>query len=73
MSFRDTEWRLTRCCNRWIECPASVHFLVNMLEAYYFAHAAATNGVLGTELEDFEGDVESIRHPKNDLKKPARI
>ena len=48
---------------------ASVHFLVNMLEAYYFADAAAINGVLGTELIDFEGDVETIRHPKNDLKK----
>ncbi len=47
---------------------ASVHFLVNMLEAYYFAHAAAINGVLGTTLDDFEGDVETIRHPKNDLK-----
>jgi len=52
-----------------LNARASVHFLVNMLEAYYFAHAAAINGVLGTELEDFEGDVESIRHPKNDLKK----
>jgi len=47
---------------------ASVHFLVNMLEAYYFAHAAAINGVLGTEQNDFEGDVETIRHPKNKLK-----
>jgi hypothetical protein len=40
-----------------------------MLEAYYFAHAAAINGALGTELIDFEGDVETIRHPKNELKK----
>jgi hypothetical protein len=47
---------------------SSVHFLVNMLEAYYFAHAAAINGVLGTELVDYEGDVETIRHPKNTLK-----
>ena len=47
---------------------AAVHFLVNMLEAYYFAHAVAINGVLGTELVDYEGDVEAIRHPKNDLK-----
>jgi hypothetical protein len=43
----------------------SVHFLVNMLEAYYFAHADAINGVLGTELEDYNGDVEEIRNPKN--------
>lgn len=48
---------------------ASVHFLVNMLEAYYFAHAAAVNTVLNTNLVDHAGDVEEIRHPKNDLKK----
>lgn len=48
---------------------ASVHFLVNMLEAYYFADANAINAVLGTNLEDYEGDVEMIRHPKNELKK----
>jgi hypothetical protein len=48
---------------------ASVHFLVNMLEAYYFADAAAINAVLGTTLADYAGDVEDIRHPKNELKK----
>ncbi|MBV8488685.1 MAG: DUF4276 family protein, partial [Planctomycetaceae bacterium] len=48
---------------------ASVHFLVNMLEAYYFAHAEAVNSVLGTNLSDFVGDVETIRHPKSHLKK----
>ncbi len=47
---------------------AAVHFLVNMLEAYYFADAAAINRVLGTDLEDFDGDVETIRHPKNELR-----
>ncbi len=49
---------------------AAVHFLVNMLEAYYFAHAEAINAVLDLNppLEDYEGDVETIRHPKNDLK-----
>lgn len=52
-----------------LDANASVHFLVNMLEAHYFAHVAAINGVLGTELRDYEGDVETIRHPKNDLKK----
>src|SRR5262245_37114183 len=31
---------------------ASVHFLVNMLEAYYLAHADAVNAVLGTTLGD---------------------
>jgi hypothetical protein len=48
---------------------ASVHFLVNMLEAYYFADAAAINAVLETSLTDYEGDVETIRHPKGELKK----
>ena len=53
-----------------LSAQASVHFLVNMLEAYYFADAAAINGVLETELSDFEGDVEmGIRHPKNQLKR----
>lgn len=50
---------------------ASVHFLVNMVEAYYFAHAEAINQVLKTSLSDHEGDVEDIRHPKNELKKLA--
>jgi hypothetical protein len=39
-----------------------------MVEAYYFAHADAINAVLGTNLLDFEGDVETIRHPKSELK-----
>jgi len=47
---------------------AAVFFLVNMLEAYYFAHARAVNEVLGTALEDYSGDVEDIPHPKNQLK-----
>jgi hypothetical protein len=48
---------------------ASVHFLVNMLEAYYFAHADAINAVLGTQLADYPDDVETIRHPKEELKR----
>lgn len=39
-----------------------------MMEAYCFAHADAINAVLGTSLADFEGDVETIRHPKAKLK-----
>lgn len=50
---------------RW---RASVHFLVNMLEAYYFAHAEAISLALGVQVEDFDGDVEDIRHPKGMLK-----
>jgi hypothetical protein len=45
-------------------CRASVHFLVNMLESYFFANSAAVNSVLGTNLDDYEGDVETIRNPK---------
>lgn len=47
---------------------ASVHFLVNMIEAYYFADSQAVNTVLGTSLIDYLGDVETISHPKNQLK-----
>ncbi len=47
---------------------ASVHFLVNMLEAYYFADAQAINAILKISLSDDEGNVEEIRHPKNKLK-----
>jgi len=48
---------------------AAVHFLVYMLEAYYFADANAINSVLSTNLKDYEGDVETIRHPKGELKR----
>lgn len=50
---------------------AAIHFLVNMLEAYYFADATAINAVLRPlpPLEDYTGDVETIIHPKNDLKR----
>lgn len=50
---------------------ASVHFLANMLEAYYFAHSTAVNQVLGANVltGDHGGDVEDISHPKNDLKR----
>ncbi|MGM3309153.1 hypothetical protein ACSQ6I_24790 [Anabaena sp. WFMT] len=46
----------------------SVHLLVNMIEAYYFADSQAINVVLGTNLIDFPQDVETIPHPKNELK-----
>lgn len=49
---------------------ASVHFLVNMLEAYFFAHAEAVNIALElTEpISDHPFDVETIGHPKSKLK-----
>jgi len=52
----------------------AVHFLVNMLEAYYFADARTVNAVLDLvpPLEDYEGDVETIPHPKADLKRRYR-
>lgn len=53
---------------------AAVHFLANMLEAYYFADASAVNGHFQATVlaSDFEGDVETIRHPKNELKERVR-
>jgi len=50
---------------------ASVHFLVNMLEAYYFADAQSLNSVLSLNpsLEDYKDDVEDIRHPKAEILK----
>ena len=49
---------------------ASVHFLVNMIEAYYFAHSAAVNRVAGMTvlLDDHTADVEDIPHPKRQLR-----
>src|SRR5207237_10613591 len=49
---------------------ASVHFFANMLEAYYFADSTAVNKALGNLVMkcDFAGDVETILHPKNELK-----
>lgn len=50
---------------------ASVHFLANMLEAYYFADANAINTILNlsTPIKDYDGDVETIAHPKGELKR----
>jgi len=50
---------------------AAVHFFVFMIEAYYFANANAVNDVLGTQFADYDGDVEAIPHPKNELKRQA--
>jgi hypothetical protein len=50
-----------------LKSRAAVHFFVNMLEAYYFADSKALNAVLHLGIEDHDGDVEDIRHPKNDL------
>jgi hypothetical protein len=50
---------------------ASVHFLVNMLEAYYFADSNAVNAAANATVlnEDYPVDVETISHPKSELKK----
>ncbi len=48
---------------------ASVHFLVNMLEAYFLADTRAMNSVLGLAEADYAGDVEEIRNPKGKIKK----
>ncbi len=50
---------------------ASVHFLVNMIEAYYFADAKAVNIALKVNplFQDCISDVEEIRNPKGELRK----
>lgn len=49
---------------------SSVHFLANMLEAYYFADANAINAIFAPPyIEDYDGDVETIRNPKAELKR----
>lgn len=49
---------------------ASVHFLVNMLEAYYFAdNQAVTEALeLTPSLPEYSGDAEEIRNPKSTLR-----
>lgn len=47
----------------------AVHFLVMMLEAYFFADSQTVNEILGINLSDYSGDVEEKRHPKNELSK----
>jgi hypothetical protein len=45
-----------------------VHFLVNMIEAYYFADVNAINSALSTNLTSHNGDVEEIPNPKSNFK-----
>lgn len=52
-----------------VTARSSAHFLVNMLEAYFFHDVEATNRVIeGLELGRHDGDVEDISHPKDALK-----
>ncbi len=46
----------------------SVHLLVNMMEAYFFADTDAIKEVLGCDVVSPERDVEDIGHPKSVLK-----
>lgn len=46
---------------------ASVHFFINMLEAYYFTQPEVVNPILGIDLVEPSSDVEEINHPKNRL------
>lgn len=54
----------------------SVHFFVNMVESYFLAAPGALNGVLGTSIPPWKGDVEEPdpirgtdppRHAKNEI------
>jgi hypothetical protein len=53
------------------ESHASVHFLVRMLEAYFFADINAVNQALQIDppIPPYTQDVEKIKHPKSELKK----
>lgn len=52
----------------------SVHFLVNMLEAYYFADVNAINSALelNPPISQEPDDVETLRHPKRKLQNILR-
>jgi hypothetical protein len=50
----------------------SVHFFVNMIEAYYFASIETVNQALGLSLELRNDDCENIRHPKDKLKSAVK-
>jgi hypothetical protein len=54
---------------RGMQDRAAVHFLKNMVEAYFFAHADAVNRVAQREVlpGDEDADVELMRHPKGKL------
>jgi hypothetical protein len=51
-----------------VRSRTAVHFLAMMMEAYFFGDRQAVNAVLGLDLQDYEGDVEQIRHPKDKIK-----
>lgn len=61
---------------------AAVHFFHYMVEAYYFGDLATVSAVVGQPVNasglarddawHTDDDVESIRHPKNELKKQAK-
>lgn len=50
----------------------SVHFLVNMLENYFFGHTSVVNEVLKTSLTDHDGDCENIRSAAGKLNEFAK-
>lgn len=47
---------------------ASVHFFVNMIEAYFFADSNSINSVFNKAIVDDSDDVEDIKNPKVKLK-----
>ena len=51
---------------------ASVHFLVPMVEAYFFADVTTLNEILDTAIEEIDGDPEAIKNPKASLKRAVK-
>jgi len=66
--FRRYRSALDHLLSEGLRRRASVHFLANMVEAYFFADHAATSSALGIHVNAPDGDVEDIRHPKNELR-----
>ncbi len=74
-SFHGVFCRYRMALDTMLDTPirwrAAVHFFVFMIEAYYFADSRAVNSISGTNLNDFDGDVETISNPKSKLKNLA--
>jgi hypothetical protein len=62
---------LDHVLNKEEQSRASMHFLVNMLEAYYFGDPNAVNAVLALNppLTVCHEDVEDIRNPKAEIRR----
>lgn len=63
---------LDKACHTPLRAKCSIHFLVNMLEAYFLADTSSANIVLGTNLTNHAGDCEDIKNPKGVLESAVK-